>query len=276
MVDELTQPAGASAVGHEGQTRQVPQVRFVEFFGKWAAQLKGALGQQIAECIMKGGHLFGGDGGFEPHGQQTPDIPDGMESAVEVFDFLDGLVHGCGDFEQAEIFRVDQFTSQQLARDEAVPVVPIVAPGSLETDDRLRIALAGLGQGQNLKAFVMRAKAAREQGNRIGLFLKDQFACEEVFECDEFGVIGNRGIRALLEGQHDVHPEAVLAAGTLLTGAHDPVSPSGNDHESFFDDLTGKLEGHVIVGVIRGRAGRSEDADLASIAVVMKDAEGVA
>ena len=49
MVDELTQPAGASAVGHEGQTRQVPQVRFVEFFGKWAAQLKGALGQQIAE-----------------------------------------------------------------------------------------------------------------------------------------------------------------------------------------------------------------------------------
>lgn len=276
MVDELTQPAGASAVGDEGQTRQVPQVRFVKFFGKRAAQLKGALGQEIAKCIMKDGHLFGGDGGFKPHGQQAPDIPDGVESAIEVFDFLNGLVHGCGDFEEAEIFRVDQFTSQQLARDEAVPVVPIVAPRSLEADDRLRVALAGLGEGQNLKAFVMRSKAAWEQGNRIGLFLKDQFSREEVFEGDELGIIGNRGIRALLEGQHDVHPEAVFAAGALLTCAHNPVSPSGNDHESFFDDLTGKLEGHLIVGVIRGRAGRSEDADLAPIAVVMEDAEGMA
>ena len=81
-----------------------------------------------------------------------------MESAIEVFDFIDGLVHGCGDFEEAEVFRIDQFTSQQLARDEAVPVVPIVAPGSLEADDRLRVALAGLGEGQTLKTFVMRAK----------------------------------------------------------------------------------------------------------------------
>jgi len=57
--------------------------------------------------------------------------------------------------------------------------------------------------------------------------------------------------------------------------AHDPVCPSGDDHEPFLDDLPGKLEGHLVVWVIRGGAGRPEDADLAPIAVVMKDAEGM-
>lgn len=54
-----------------------------------------------------------------------------------------------------------------------------------------------------------------------------------------------------------------------------PSAPPGNDHEPFLDDLTGELEGHLVVRIIRGGAGRTEDADLAPIAIVMKDAEGV-
>jgi hypothetical protein len=79
----------------------------------------------------------------------------------------------------------------------------------------------------------------------------------------------------LFEGQHYIDPEAVLASGTLLARAHDSIGASGNDHEPFLDDPTGKLECHLVVRIIRGGAGRTEDADLASIAIAMKDTEGV-
>lgn len=42
MVDQLTQPARATAVGGKGQSRQVLQVRLVEFFGERPAQFEGA------------------------------------------------------------------------------------------------------------------------------------------------------------------------------------------------------------------------------------------
>ena len=43
MVDQLTQPARAPAVGDKGQPRQVPQIRLVEFFGERPTQFEGAL-----------------------------------------------------------------------------------------------------------------------------------------------------------------------------------------------------------------------------------------
>ncbi len=121
----------------------------------------------------------------------------------------------------------------------------------------------------------MRSEATREQCNSVRLFLKDEFAGEKVFERDELGVIGDDRIRALLEGQHNIDPEAVLAAGALLARAHDPVGAPGNDHKPFPDDLTGKLEGHLVVRIIRGGAGRTEDADFSPVAIIMKDTEGV-
>src|SRR5215510_12076445 len=102
-----------------------------------------------------------------------------MESAVKTPDLIDRIVHRRGDFEQAEIFKVDQLTGQQLACDEGVPIVPIVATGSLETHDRLGIAFAGLGESQNFKPFVMCPETSWEQGNGVSLFLKDEFAGEE-------------------------------------------------------------------------------------------------
>ena len=159
---------------------------------------------------------------------------------------------------------------------KAVPFVPIVAAGGLKAHDRLGIAFAGLGEGQNFKAFIMRPETAGKQGNGVGFFLKDEFAGKEVFERDEFGVIGDRGVRALLEGQHNIDPEAVFASGALLARAHDSVCAPGNDHEPFLDDPTGKLEGHLVVRIIRSRAGRTENADLAPIAIALKDAERMA
>ena len=224
---------------------------------------------------MKPGHLLGGNARFQPHGQEPAYISNGMESAIETSDLVDRVVYGRGDFEQAEIFMIDKSAGQKLACDEGVPVVPIVAAWSLEAHDRLRIALASLGEGQNFKAFIMCPEAAGKQGNGVGFFLKDEFTGKEVFERDKFGVIGNCGIRTLLEGQHNIDPEAVFAPGALLACAHDPIGAPGNDHEPFLDDPTGKLEGHLVVWIIRSRASRTEDADLAPTAIAMKDAESM-
>lgn len=45
VIDQLPQPACALAVGGKDQTRQVSEIRFVEFFRKGRAQLERALGQ---------------------------------------------------------------------------------------------------------------------------------------------------------------------------------------------------------------------------------------
>ena len=224
---------------------------------------------------MKPGHLLGGNARFQPHGQEPAYISNGMESAIETSDLVDRVVYGRGDLEQAEIFMIDKSAGQKLACDEGVPVVPIVAAWSLEAHDRLGIALASLGEGQNFKAFIMCPEAAGKQRNGVGFFLENQFTGKEVFERDKFGVIGNCGIRTLLEGQHNIDPEAVFAPGALLACAHDPICAPGNDHEPFLDDPTGKLEGHLVVGIVRVGASRTEDADLASIAIAMEDAEGM-
>ena len=111
---------------------------------------------------MKAGYLLWGYAGFQPHGQEPTHISNGMESAVKVPNLIDRVFHGRGDFEQAEIFRVDQLTGQELACDEGVPVVPIVATGGLETYDRLGIAFASLGEGLNFTPFILRPDTARE------------------------------------------------------------------------------------------------------------------
>ena len=54
-----------------------------------------------------------------------------------------------------------------------------------------------------------------------------------------------------------------------------PSPPPGNDHESFLDNSTGKLERDLVVRIVRGGASRTEDADLAPIAIVMKDTKGM-
>ena len=120
-----------------------------------------------------------------------------MVSLVKQTDFRDGIFHIVDDGKEGEIFGVDQAPLQQLLGDKRVPVVPIVAPRSLEAHDRFRVALAGLHKGENLKSFIVGAESPGEQRDRVGFFLKHELAREEVLEGDEFGVIGNDGVGAL-------------------------------------------------------------------------------
>src|SRR5512146_2108710 len=124
--------------------------------------------------------LVGRNAGFQSHCQLPSDVPDRVEPSVEGRYFFNRFVDRCGDFEKIEILGIDQFAIQELPVDEAGPLVPVVTARSLEADDRLGIALAGLGKGQNLKSFVVGSEAAGEERNCVGFLLEDQFPGEEV------------------------------------------------------------------------------------------------
>src|SRR5437867_3971606 len=122
-----------------------------------------------------------------------------MVVAVEGLDLLDRRLLRVQDLQQAEVFLVDQSSRQELVCEELVPAVPIITAWSLEADDRLRVALAGLGECQHLEPFVMRAESTGKKRDRVGFLLEHQLSREEVFEGDQFRVIRNDGISSLLE-----------------------------------------------------------------------------
>src|SRR5690348_8547114 len=220
--------------------------------------------------------LLGRNTAFQPHGQLATDISNRMEPCIKGSDFIDRLVDRTRDFKEGQIFRADEASIQQLARDKAVPVIPIAAAGSLEADNRLRIALAGLREGQDFEAFVMGAKAAGKERARVGFLLKNQFSGEERLEGNQYRIVPNRGVGTLLKRQHDVHAEAVLPAGSFLGGAHDAVCSTGDDHKALFDDPAAKVEGNLVVRVVGCGTGRSKNTDLFPAMVVTEYAECMA
>src|SRR5262249_38168328 len=158
----------------------------------------------------------------------------------------DRFIDRTRDFEETEILETDQLSIQQLALDKAVPVVPVVAPGSLKAEDWLRIALPGLGERQDFEAFIVGPKSAGKECNGIGFLLKDEFSCKEILESAHFRIVCNCRIGPLFKGQHDFPAEAVPPTGSLLGGTHDPTSPACDDHEALFHDSAAKIEGNLV------------------------------
>src|SRR5438093_6824385 len=120
-----------------------------------------------------------------------------MVVEVEGLDLLDRTLLRIQDLHQAEIFLVDQSSRKELVCEELVPAIPIVTARSLEADDRLRFALAGLGERQHLEPFIMRAESAGEKRDRVRFLLEHQLSREEVFEGDQFRIIRDDGIGSL-------------------------------------------------------------------------------
>jgi hypothetical protein len=81
---------------------------------------------------------------------------------IKPFNLLDCGLLRIQNLKEAEVFRIDKSLGQQFIGQKGMPTIPIVASRRLETDDRLRVAFAGLKQGQNLKAFILRAESPRK------------------------------------------------------------------------------------------------------------------
>ena len=153
MVDQLTKPTGAPAVGGKDQpgSSQDPARRVLRAAARGVRRCL----QRIDRCTASWSPATAPEMRLDfsrmaivvPHiewngiGGKTPDLFDGRFRRVD-------------DLEQAEIFLVDQPSCKVDESMKAVPLVPIITSRRLEAYDRLGIALAGLRQGQNFKAFI--------------------------------------------------------------------------------------------------------------------------
>ena len=125
-------------------------------------------------------------------------------------------------------------------------MVPVGAAGFIEQDNGGRGGLAGLDEGEKLKALIHRAEAARKQYVGLGLLHEHDLAGEEVFEVDELRIIGDVLVGRRLERQHDVHAERLIGTRSFVTRFHDARSGTGDDHPVFIGDLTSEVLGALI------------------------------
>ena len=107
--------------------------------------------------------------------------------------------------------------------------LPVAAARGVEQHDRHHVALAGLQQRQHFQRFVQRAESAGQTDDGVAFLDEHQLAREEVLHVDQLVVAGNDRVGLLLEGEHDVQPHRVLAAGAAMPRLHDAAGRPGDD-----------------------------------------------
>lgn len=163
-----------------------------------------------------------------------------------------------------------------MVLDVGLPLFPVVAAGAVDEDDGHGDGFAGLDEGEDFEAFVHGSEAAGEEGDGVAGADEDEFSGEEVFEVDEFFVVGDEGVGFLFEGETDGEAEAGIGACAAVTRGHDSAARAGDDHPSGGGHFFGKFGGLNVVLMGFGGTGRAEDADLSDIAIGGEDFEGVA
>ena len=119
-------------------------------------------------------------------------------------------------------------TSSRTKRGQRLPVG---AAGHVEQHDRRRRRPCPSARSVSSSKVSSRVpKPPGRDDEAVRLLHQHQLAGEEVLHLDELGVAGDERVGALLERQPDVHAEAVLAAGALEAGGHDPGPGAGDDH----------------------------------------------
>ena len=147
--------------------------------------------------------------------------------------------------------------------------------GRLDHDDRRRLGLARLQQGEELERLVLGAEAAGQDGVGVGLLDQHQLAGEEVAHLDQLGVLRDEGVGLVLVGEPDVDPEGVVPPRPLQPGRHDAGTGAGHHHPVGCGQLGGQVAGEEVDGVVGLRAGRPEHGDLADVAVGAEHPEGL-
>ena len=157
-----------------------------------------------------------------------------------------------------------------------VPRFPIRAARLVDEHERAQPTLARLHQREGFVTLVERAEAAGEQRQRVGMADERELAREKIFEGDELLVLRDHGIGRLFPRQPDVRAEAALRPRALVARLHDAAARARDDHEARVRDLAREFHGLLILDLIRLRAGRAEDGDLARGRIRLEQFEGVA
>src|SRR5881296_3965131 len=272
-VDELPEPGVGRAVEWQDEPWQLRELVELLLDRPWRL-LCWPL-ENVVEPALELRHLVVRERVNEAQHELVADDPRRVVDAVKACDLAHRVLDRLRDAVEARVDRVDEPPLDQRARGPSVPDPPERLRPGLDEHDGDDRRLARLDERQELEGLVHRAVAAREERDRARLLHEEELAREEVLECDELRVGGDPRVRLLLERQPDVEPEALLAAGALLRGAHDPAAGAREDHPALGDHAPAELA-RGDRGVLAGlRARGAEHADLADAAVRREDLEPV-
>ncbi len=250
QVDALAQAADAFAVELQFEAGEVGV--FAVLGGEGTALFDVAGVEHIGEFVVEACQGFGADWLLEAEDEFVADVAHGVIDAIEAEDLGGGFGEVVGDAEEVEVFLADHAFAEEFGSDVVAPLGPVGTAGALDHEDGDEGGLAGLDEGEGFEVFVLGAESTGEEGDGGGLFHEHDFAGEEVAEVDEFGVVGDDGVGALLEGEADGDAEGGFAAGAAVAGFHDAVAGAGDDHPAGVAHAAGEFEGLFVVGVVFG------------------------
>ena len=216
-----------------------------------------------------------GDLSVDANEHDVTDIAIGVEVVVEIDHFPAGELEIVGNFEEGEVFFGNETISEQVFAHIFLEGFPEITTGGIDHDERDDVGFPCLHQGERFEGFVHGAEPAREKGDGIGVFDEVEFAGEEIFEGEKFGIPADGFVGFLFEREFDVKGEAVFASSACLGGTHDSFSPTRDDHIASFLHELAETVGRFVGGGCGLGAGGSEDGDFFDTAIRGEDLVGV-
>src|SRR5579862_212670 len=162
-----------------------------------------------------------------------------------------------------------------MLADMLVPGLPVSPSGAIYEHERHQLALSSLHQGDRFVTFVHCSEAAGEKHDGIRMPDEDQLSCEEIFKGDEFFVLANNRVGALLPRQAYVCAETFLWSGAFVAGLHDASACARDHHESGLGNLLTEVS-RLLVFLLGGlHARRAKNGHFPRLGIRRKQPERV-
>ena len=134
------------------------------------------------------------------------------------------------------------------------------------------MTLTRLDQGECFKDLIHRSKSAREACHGVGVTHEHEFAREEVFEIDEFGIALDDVVGVGFKWQADGKAKARFTAWSFVPGLHDSHTSASDGHPSLGGHQSTKIARCCVVRMGLRSPRTSKDGDLAHALPTVKHA----
>ena len=275
-IEQGAESAKITAIERNAEAGEGSELGFVSFLRIGITKSDEGFGpKDVVEIIVESDQGPGGDLSLQADDHDVADVTVRVEVVVEVDDFTTGEFEIIRNLEEGKVLLRDETVAQKVFAEIFFEGLPEIAAGGVDHDQGDDVRFPCLHQSERFEGLVHGAEPSREESDGIGVFDEVELAGEEIFEGEELAVPPNGFIGFLFEREFNIEGEAVLAACSGLSRAHNSLTPSGDHHiAGLLHELT-KLKGRFVGGAGRLSAGGTEDGDFFDPVVGGKDLVGI-
>jgi len=279
LVQSIEQGAESSkitAIERNAEAGEGSELGFVSFLRIGITKSDEGFGpKDVVEIIVESDQGPGGDLSLQADDHDVPDVTVRVEVVVEVDDFTTGEFEIIRNLEEGKVLLRDETVAQKVFAEIFFEGLPEIATGGVDHDQGDDVRFPCLHQGERFEGLVHGAEPSREESDGIGVFDEVELAGEEIFEGEKLAVPPNGFIGFLFEREFNIEGEAVLAACSGLSRAHNSLTPSSDHHIAGLLHELAKLVGRFVRGAGRVSSGGSENRYFFDSMVWSKDFIGV-